>query len=87
MSIWHVYLLESHTGRVYVGCTVDLDRRLNEHNGVKPGGAKATRGWRPWHISKTWGPFPDRSTAQRVEARIKKLPKARRYTYMLPAKV
>ena len=79
---WHVYLLESDTGRTYVGCTIDLARRLDEHNGIKSGGAKATRGWRPWRISRTWGPFPNRSVAQHVEACIKKLPRKQRYTYI-----
>ncbi len=46
----YVYVLATQNpdGRTvtYVGWTLDLDRRLAEHNG-KPGGAKTTRG-REW---------------------------------------
>ena len=41
---WSVYLLatvESPT-RTYVGATIDIDRRLRQHNGEISGGAKAT---------------------------------------------
>ena len=30
---WHVYLLRLDRGRIYVGCTNDLPRRLAEHRG------------------------------------------------------
>lgn len=47
-----VYVLSSRDagGRIltYVGWTLDLDRRLAEHNG-KRAGAKTTRG-RTWHL-------------------------------------
>ena len=45
---WHVYIIQSVTGRLYTGITNDPPRRLLEHNGVKPKGAKATRSGRPW---------------------------------------
>jgi structure-specific endonuclease subunit SLX1 len=37
-----VYLLVSTSGSTYVGSTIDLDRRLRQHNGVIKGGAKRT---------------------------------------------
>ena len=70
---WYVYVLVSLIGRTYVGCTVDIQRRLCEHNGLMKGGAKSTRIGRPWQIAATYGPFDSRSTAQRIEASIKKL--------------
>ena len=37
-----VYLLVSSSGATYVGATVDLDRRLRQHNKEITGGAHAT---------------------------------------------
>ncbi len=37
-----VYLLESTSGNTYVGATVDLNRRLRQHNKEIKGGATAT---------------------------------------------
>ena len=39
---FYVYLLISSSGTTYVGATVDLDRRLRQHNKELVGGAKAT---------------------------------------------
>ena len=76
---WWVYLLVSVPGerrsgapRTYVGVTVDLQRRLSQHNGELPGGARSTRGGRPWRIARTLGPFVTRARAQQVEAQLKR---------------
>lgn len=49
----YCYLL-SNNGRSYIGATVNLDKRLKQHNGELAGGAKYTKG-RVWnrlcHIS------------------------------------
>ena len=37
-----VYLLEATNGSTYVGATVDIDRRLKQHNKELAGGAHAT---------------------------------------------
>ena len=69
---WTLYLLVSERlGRTYVGIAHDAGRRLEQHNGETPGGARATRAGRPWRLARTWGPYPDRSTAQRAEAELK----------------
>jgi len=41
---WFVYLLATTLApsRTYVGATVDVDRRLRQHNGQLKGGARAT---------------------------------------------
>ena len=39
---YYVYLLKSTKGTTYVGATVNLERRLRQHNKELVGGAKAT---------------------------------------------
>lgn len=73
MSEWTVYVLVSNNGRrTYVGITNDLDRRLEQHNGAQPGGAKSTRAGRPWTVGITHGPFETRGEAQALEYRLKR---------------
>jgi structure-specific endonuclease subunit SLX1 len=72
-----VYLLVSTTGNTYVGATVDLDRRLRQHNKEIKGGAHATsmkvaKGevWtRAAHVSG----FPDWQAALQFEWRWKQI--------------
>lgn len=67
----YVYLLECTSGATYVGATVDLDRRLRQHNKELVGGAKATSAkvaqgetWtRVCHVAN----FPDWSAALQFE--------------------
>jgi putative endonuclease len=71
---WTVYALVSEaSGNTYVGVTTDLGRRLAQHNGERPGGARATRGGRPWVLGASWGPYPERGRAQAVEHAVKRL--------------
>lgn len=71
---WIVYVLSSRkAGRTYVGITLDVKPRLEQHNGRKPGGARSTRAGRPWRLRKTYGPFTTRSEAQRAEHAVKRL--------------
>ena len=45
------YMLVPQEGRcTYIGATVDLKRRLRQHNGELKGGARATQKRRPWRI-------------------------------------
>lgn len=70
---WYVYVLVSTRGeRTYVGITCDVDRRLAQHNGEQPGGAKSTRAGRPWRIGTTFGPYETRAEAQRIEYQVKR---------------
>lgn len=67
-ATWWVYLLASETrNRTYIGITLDLERRLAQHNGEQPGGARSTHAGRPWRIARVLGPFPSRSVASQVE--------------------
>jgi structure-specific endonuclease subunit SLX1 len=72
-----VYLLESTSNATYVGATVDLERRLRQHNKELAGGAHATSAkvskgetWeRVCHVSG----FPDWQAALQFEWRWKQL--------------
>ena len=69
---WIVYvLLSADERRTYVGITSDLERRVAQHNGELPGGAKSIRTGRPWRVGATYGPFARRGEAQSVEHRVK----------------
>ena len=69
---WYVYVLRCADGSLYTGVARDLQRRLLQHNGELAGGSRYTRGRRP--VELLWSETePDRSTAQRREAAIKKL--------------
>lgn len=69
---WFVYVLLSEgTGATYVGITVDVERRLAQHNGLLSGGARRTRMGRPWRVAARCGPFADRGTALRLEHELK----------------
>ncbi len=73
MGAWSVYLLVSgRDGATYVGVSTDVERRLAQHNGELPGGAKRTRAGRPWKLDRRWGPYEDRAEAQRVEYELKR---------------
>lgn len=73
-GVWKLYLLRStKEARTYVGITLDLDRRLRQHNGLLAGGAKATRRGRPWVLVQELGRFESRGEAQAAEAEFKKL--------------
>lgn len=70
---WYVYIIQSKPkGTLYTGIAIDPDRRLRRHNGAVKGGAKSTRGGRPWEIVYL-SHCPNKNTALRREAEIKKL--------------
>ena len=81
----YVYLLVSTSNATYVGATVDLDRRLRQHNKEIKGGAHATGSkvnkgeqWtRYCHVTG----FPDWTAALQFEWRWKQLSRK------LPAKL
>ena len=69
--MYYLYILECADKTLYTGITVDLERRVNEHNSSKLG-AKYTKARRPVELiySKE---FRNRVTASREEARVKSL--------------
>ena len=83
-----VYLLLSDSGNTYVGATVDLDRRLRQHNKEIKGGAHATGAkvaqgekWvRACHVKN----FPDWQAALQFEWRWKSLSRKKDKLKMMP---
>ena len=71
---WFVYVLTSANGsRTYVGVTKDPARRVAQHNGKEPGGARSTRMGRPWTVGAVYGPYTDRGEAQSAEVRVRRV--------------
>lgn len=72
---WCVYMLRCADGTLYTGMTNRLEVRVALHSAGK--GAKYTRSRRPvelvWSVDQ-----PDRGTALRTEARIKKCSRNRK---------
>jgi putative endonuclease len=69
--MYYLYILECADKTLYTGITVDLERRVCEHNDSKLG-AKYTKARRPVKLvySKK---FRNRSTDSKAESKIKKL--------------
>ena len=69
--MWFVYIIEAENGHFYTGITTDIERRLQEHQSGK-------KGARFFHTSSVkqlvfQETHPDRSSASKREAAIKKL--------------
>ncbi len=79
--MWKMYVVTCSDGSYYCGITTDTTRRINEHNGLKKGGAKYTRSRRPvvlLYEEDHWC----RSSASKAEAAFKKLPRRKKLKYM-----
>lgn len=72
---WVLYLLECESGSYYAGITTDLERRFAEH--VFGIGARYTRANPPRRVIAV-REFPDRASASRAEAALKKLPRSQK---------
>lgn len=82
---WSCYLLVSNDGSTYVGATVDIHRRLRQHNGLIKGGAKATsRKPGEWRRMCYITGFPDNHSALQFEWRWKSLSRKKIYVAMTP---
>jgi putative endonuclease len=75
--MWYVYILQCADDSLYTGITVDLERRLEEHNGGRAQGARYTRSRRP--VTLAWFEEAEsRAAAASREAAIKKLSRTRK---------
>ncbi|TQI78489.1 putative endonuclease [Serratia fonticola] len=71
-TTWHLYMLRMPSGMLYTGITTDVERRMAQHQAGK--GAKALRGKGVLELVFHC-PVGDRSTALRLEYRVKQLSK------------
>ena len=69
---WHVYIVRCADGTFYTGVTIDVARRVTEHNGAGRTGARYTRARRPVKLVYQ-EPVADRSAAGKREHAIKQL--------------
>lgn len=70
---WEVYIIEAENGKLYTGITIDLQRRFQEHQGIK-----GKKGASFFHFSKPSKVLYrekclNRSDASKREKQIKKL--------------
>ena len=68
--MYFVYLVRCRGDTLYAGITTDLARRMRQHRGELPGGAKFTRAHPPLALEAVWR-AEDRSAASKLEARLK----------------
>lgn len=74
---WWVYMLSCADGTLYIGVTLDVERRLHEHNHSDRLAAKYTRTRRPLELVYSES-MPDKSSAYRREMSLKKLTRAKK---------
>jgi len=80
MKEWYVYIVQCSDKSLYTGITVDLDRRVLEHN-TSNKGAKYTRPRRPVQLVYSEA-HEDRSSASKRESAIKKLSRTEKLTLL-----
>ena len=69
--MYFVYLIRCRGDTLYAGITTDLARRMRQHRGEMPGGAKFTRAHPPLALEAVWC-AEDRSAASKLEAQLKR---------------
>jgi len=72
---WLVYVVETRGGKLYTGITVSLRRRMEQHAGLRTGGAKAFRADPPARLRYA-ETAANRADATRREMALKRLARA-----------
>jgi putative endonuclease len=82
--MYYLYILKCKDKTLYTGITVDLKRRVEEHNSSNKG-ARYTKARRPVKLiySKR---FKNRSNVSKEEARIKKLSRTEKFNLIKTTK-
>ncbi len=71
-SRWYIYIIENRLGQLYTGITCDPIRRIAQHRGEKPGGAKALKGKSPLVFRGVFE-VENKGQALKAEYRVKRL--------------
>ncbi len=75
--MYYVYIVKCSDDSLYTGITTNITRRIQQHNGAIPGGAKYTQNRQPV-VLVFQSEHKDRSTASKEEMRIKKLTRSKK---------
>ncbi|MBM7071722.1 GIY-YIG nuclease family protein [Shewanella sp. 202IG2-18] len=76
---WWVYIIQTHKGLLYTGCTTDIERRFREHQSGGTKAAKFLKGKGPLEL-RYREQVNDKSTALKREIEIKKMPRSKKLT-------
>ncbi len=74
--MYYLYILRCLDGTLYTGITLDVERRVAEHNSPDLG-AKYTRSRRPVRLLYSQG-YADRAEASQEEYKVKQLSRAQK---------
>lgn len=74
---WCLYIVKCADGSLYTGITLDIARRLEEHQSAKGKGSKYLRGRGPLELVFSCQ-FESRNMALREEAKLKKWPRRKK---------
>lgn len=78
ISGWYIYLIRMRNNALYCGITTHVERRFSEHQrGI---GAKALKGKGPLELAWFHEAGSSRSSASRLEYKIKRLSKCQKET-------
>lgn len=72
--MYYIYIIKCTGGMLYTGITADISRRMKEHFSRSVRCAKFTKSHKAESLEALWTAH-DRSTASKLEWRIKKLPR------------
>ena len=71
-ELYYTYIVRCADNTLYCGWTTNIEKRIEAHNGIVPGGAKYTRGRRPVTLVY-YESFHNKQEAQVREYAIKQL--------------
>lgn len=74
-ATWHLYIVRCRDGTLYTGIATDVERRLVEHQGSGPRGARYLRGRGPLTLALALE-VGARGAALRLEHRVKRMSRA-----------